>query len=65
MHDEMLKGFLRIGIFIGGCAFVMIFLQPPNSAEFVLSVCSTLIGFTLIVAVLVVNRYVKRLPSDD
>jgi hypothetical protein len=60
MTDEVLKGFLRIGVLVGGCAFVLIFLQPPGSAEFVLSVCSALIGVTLVVAVVVVNRYVKR-----
>jgi hypothetical protein len=60
MQDEALNGFLRIGVFIGGLGFILIFLQPPNSAEFVLSVCSTLIGFTLVLAVVVVKRYVKR-----
>jgi hypothetical protein len=60
MQDEMLKGFLQIGVFIGGLGFVLIFLQSPNSPEFVLSVCSTLIGFTLVLAVVVVKRYVKR-----
>ena len=60
MTDEMLKGFLRIGVFVGGCAFVLIFLEPPGSAEFVLSVCSTLIGFALVLAVVVVKHYVKR-----
>lgn len=60
MQNEALEGFFRIGVFIGGFGFVLIFLQPPNSAEFVLSVCSALIGFTLVLAVVVVKRYVKR-----
>jgi hypothetical protein len=60
MPDEVLKGFLRIGILIGGCGLVMVFLQPPNSAQFVLSGCSALIGLTLVVAVIAVSRYLKR-----
>lgn len=60
MPDEVLKGFLRIGLFVGVCGFVMIFLQPPDSAQFVLSVCSALIGFTLVGGVIAVSRLLKR-----
>lgn len=56
MDHEILKGFLRIGFFIGGCSFLLIFVQPPNSPEFVLSICSTLIGLTLILGVVVLMR---------
>ena len=60
MPDEVLKGFLRIGLFVGVCGFAMIFFQPPDSAQFVLSVCSALIGFTLVGGVIAISRLLKR-----
>lgn len=60
MPDEVLKGFLRIGLLVGVCGFTMIFLQPLDSAQFVLSVCSALIGFTLVGGVIAVSRLLKR-----
>jgi hypothetical protein len=53
---EALRGFFRIGMFIGLCGFVMIFFQPRHSAEFVLSVCSALMGGTLMLAVVIIMR---------
>lgn len=61
MDVELVKGFLRLGFFVGGCGFVMIFMQPPKSAEWVLSVCSALLGAALIVGVMIVTRI--RRPS--
>ncbi|MBE2267588.1 MAG: hypothetical protein IAE80_05105 [Anaerolinea sp.] len=60
MPVEMLKGFLRIGFFIGGCGFVMIFMQPPGSPEYYVSICSALIGLTLVAGVIIVTRLFKR-----
>lgn len=60
MNSEALLGFLRMGLFIGGCGFIMIFLQPPNSAEWVLSVCSAAIGGLLVLGVVAVNRFTRR-----
>jgi hypothetical protein len=60
MDSSTLKAFLQLGILIGGCSFVMIFMQPPNSPEFVLSVCSSLMGFALIVGVWGFIRIMKR-----
>ncbi|MCK6577848.1 MAG: hypothetical protein L6Q98_07060 [Anaerolineae bacterium] len=51
-----LTGYLRLGFFIGGCGLLMAFVQPPGSAEFVLSVCSALIGGALIVGVAALAR---------
>jgi len=53
---EILRNFFRIGAFIGLCGFVMIFFQPRNSPEFVLSVCSALMGGALMLAVVVMLR---------
>lgn len=53
---DVLRGFFRIGVFIGFCGFVMIFFQPRNSPEFVLSICSTLIGGILMLGVVIIMR---------
>ena len=75
MERSTLQGFFRIGMFIGGCGFVMIFLQPRGSAGFVLSVCSALIGAAMMVGVALLVRFdffgwlermdVRRAPPDE
>jgi hypothetical protein len=56
LKAEALKNFLRIGIFIGGCGFILIFFEPRDSPEFILSVCSTLIGAALVLGVIITMR---------
>ena len=51
-----LRGFLQIGIFIGGTGLVLAFIEPRDSPEFVLSVCSAAMGAVLVVAVAVMIR---------
>lgn len=53
---DALRGFFRIGMFIGLCGFLMIFVQPRGSPEFVLSICSALIGGVLMLGVVLVTR---------
>jgi hypothetical protein len=60
MDAEFLRGFLRLGVFIGGCGIVMAFVQPPGSPEFILSVCSGAMGLALIGGVLTVARFLRR-----
>jgi len=43
-------------MFIGLCGFLMIFVQPRGSPEFVLSICSALIGGVLMLGVVLVTR---------
>lgn len=57
MSRDALQGFLRLGFFIGGCGLLMVFLQRPGTAEYVLSVCSTLIGGMLILGVILLIRF--------
>ena len=57
--NEALKGFFRIGMFVGVCGLIMIFLQPPGSAEFVLSVCSALLGGAILLAVILTTRILR------
>lgn len=60
MDPEVLRGFLRIGVLVGGCGLVMALVQPRGSAEFVLSVCSALIGGVLILGVVILTRWFTR-----
>ena len=60
MDPEVLRGFLRIGVFVGVCGLLMALVQPRDSAEFVLSVCSALIGGVLILGVVILTRWFAR-----
>jgi Flp pilus assembly protein protease CpaA len=64
MPAEALAGFLRIGIFVGGCGALMLFFQPPESAQFVLSLCSALMGGAMVLGVLLLNRN-RRWPGNE
>jgi hypothetical protein len=65
----VLKGFLRIGIFIGGTGFVLALMQPRDSDEFVVSVCSGMIGLVMVIGVIVALRvmgpHVEKDDRDD
>jgi hypothetical protein len=57
MYIDALKAFARIGFFVGGCGLVLLFFEPPNRPEWFLSLCSALIGLTLVLgAVILVRR---------
>ena len=51
MNPEALRAFFRAGIFIAGVALVLMLALPRESAEFVVSTCSLMIGLALIGAV--------------
>ena len=59
MGRDALKGFARIGFFVGGCGLVLSVVEPRNSPEFVVSLCSTAIGLVLVAGVIIVSRLVK------
>ena len=48
MNPQLLKGFLRIGVFIAGLALLLMLALPRNSAGFVASTCSLMMGLALI-----------------
>lgn len=57
-HDA-LRGFLAIGFFLlmtGACTALLL---PPESGEFVVSVCGSMIGMVLIIGAVVMWRLVK------
>lgn len=55
-NPESLRLFFRTGILIAGLSLLMVFAQPRESAEFVVSVCSLGIGLTLCAFVILVSR---------
>lgn len=57
--DKSLRGFLAIGFFVGGTGFLMVLVQPRDSAEYIASICSGIIGFTLIALVLIARRVMQ------
>jgi hypothetical protein len=58
MRDALI-GFLRLGIFLGGCGLLMVFMQPPNSPELVVSACTAAMGISLLVGVAVLWRFMR------
>jgi hypothetical protein len=57
-----LRGFLSIGVLLTLASVVSALLQPRDSAEFVVSVCSTGIGLTLFLSALVMWRLTQGSP---
>jgi hypothetical protein len=48
MNAEFLRGFLRAGMFITVVSLVLVFTSPQDSAEFVVSMLSLIIGLALL-----------------
>lgn len=59
MDKEVLKGFARIGFFVGGGGLVLLFLEPRNSPEWVISLCSALIGLVLVGGAIIIYRWTQ------
>lgn len=48
MNRDILKGFAQIGFFVGGGGLILLFFEPRSSPEWVVSLCSSLIGGVLV-----------------
>ena len=59
MNRSILRGFLQIGIFVGGGGFLLALYHPTDSPEFVVSICSGVIGVTLIIGAIIVSRLLQ------
>jgi hypothetical protein len=60
MTPDVLKAFLRSGLFIAGLGLLLMLASRRESAEFIVSTCSFMIGLTLIIVVVVVTRMTSR-----
>jgi len=60
MTPDVFRAFFRGGIFVALIGLLLTLSVPPNSAEFVVSVCSTGIGVALIALVLIANWWTGR-----
>lgn len=58
--NEALRTFLRVGVFIGLGGVILALAITPNTAEHVLSVCSSMIGIVIIAGVVIVRRLTSR-----
>lgn len=59
MYRDALRGFLQVALLVGGGGFVLAFFQPRDSAEFVVSICSGIVGVMLLLGVLVLGRITR------
>lgn len=55
-NTEPLLLFLPMGFFLGGCGLLLALIYPTHTPEFVLSLCSALMGGALILGTLIVRR---------
>ena len=58
MSPELLRTFFRSGMFIVLVALVLIVAVPRESAEFVISVCSLMIGLSLLGLIALASRFI-------
>jgi ABC-type uncharacterized transport system permease subunit len=64
MNDrEALHGLIGLSGLLGFGGFILFFLQPPGSAEQVLSICSGLMGGALFALIVLVTRL--RRPRSE
>ena len=57
MDHEVLKGFARIGMFVGGGGLILLLFEPRDSPEWVISLCSAIIGVVLLAGVAILSRW--------
>ena len=60
MTPDVLRAFFRIGVFVTGISIILAIANPTDSAEFVISICSILIGATLMLLVGITTWYSNR-----
>lgn len=58
--DHPVRGFMQIGFFLAGGGFLMAAANAPTSPEFVVSVCSGMMGVFLVTASALLVRWMRR-----
>jgi hypothetical protein len=65
IDPRLLRGGFRIGVFIFVLAAVTLPFQPRDSAEFVVTVMSAVIGGSFVVGIVALTRWGERpIPND-
>jgi hypothetical protein len=59
MNSQILKGFAQIGFFVGVGGLVLLFVEPRNSPEWIISLCSALLGGVILLGVVLIHRWMK------
>jgi len=60
MTPELLRIFFRIGMFVSVTALFLVLTVPRNTAEYVVSVMSLIVGVVLLGLVILVNLWTKK-----
>ncbi len=60
MNNDALRGFFQIGCFIFAAGLCSALVQPGDSGEFVVSICSSALGLLLIIGAVLVMRLTNR-----
>jgi hypothetical protein len=60
MSPDLLKAFLAAGIFVAGTSIFLLFIVQRDSAEFVITVVSLVIGIVLMLLVGLASWYSNR-----
>ncbi|MBL8146114.1 MAG: hypothetical protein JNL34_06995 [Anaerolineae bacterium] len=60
LDRDTLRTLLSLGALVGIGGLLLAFVEPPGSAEQVISVCSAVIGGTLILIVVLVSRFQRQ-----
>lgn len=60
MAPDLLKAFFRAGVFVAGTSIFLLFIVKRDSAEFVITILSLVIGLILIGLVSLASWYSNR-----
>ena len=60
MTPSLLKVFFTIALFLVGASLLLLFVVPPDSAEFIVTIFSTCVGSALLILVVVTSKFINR-----
>ena len=60
MTPNLLKVFYTIASFIVGASLLLLFIVPPDSPEYIVTLMSTCVGAALLILVVLTARFLNR-----
>ncbi|MCY3779911.1 MAG: hypothetical protein OXG78_06355 [Chloroflexi bacterium] len=60
MTPSILKVFYTIAVFIVGASLALLFIVPPDSAEYVVTLLSACVGAVLLILVALTTWFINR-----